>query len=184
MQEELRKKVVYEEQQVKYLQKEMDREHSFQLRIQRERKENQKKFKQFCIITEALVIVAVIALILTQGFKLDESSDPLMAIIFIIMGPIFVFAVMGLFISIPKAIHYGKQQKGTEDPRSSGYKTYEDMWLESRSRMKYLDRELIQNIVMLENNKNLLEERRQLETQGDHECISMNELYQLKKERE
>ena len=112
MQEELRKKVVYEEQQVKYLQKEMDREHSFQLRIQRERKENQKKFKQFCIITEALVIVAVIALILTQGFKLDESSDPPYGNNFYHNGSNICIRCYGTFYQHPKGNTLWKTAEG------------------------------------------------------------------------
>lgn len=183
MQDTFRRQVVYGEKHIIYLQDELDREHSFLLRIQREQKENQRMFRRYRSRTQWLLIAAAVIWVMTQGFKLNAETDALAAIVIIVLGPLFILDAAGLIFCAAKLIHYGKLRKGTRDPRGAGYKPYGEMLAESQSRTKYLERELSQAMVQLEINKNILEGQRQLEGQNEQDYISMDEVYELRGEK-
>ncbi len=197
----LENSITYGETQVKYLQDEIDNEIRYQRRIKREKTENKKNFNKYFNVIWALSFVifsftSIIMMFVEQSRKahegpngewveVDEFTDAFAAIAGILLGPFIIFSIIGLIKYVPKFINHLKQLKGTEDPRSRGYKTYDDLMAISEGRMKYLQEELTQTIVKLEADKLALEEVRRIgEGEGQVETIEMDELFALKQEAE
>ncbi len=199
----LENSITYGETQVKYLQDEIDNEIRYQRRIKREKVENKRNFNKYFNVVWALtfVVFAFGSIIMAFAQMSEEAhtgengewvplgegnySDAFAGVAGILLGPFIIFSIIGLIKYVPKFINYLKQLKGTEDPRRSGYKTYEELMAISEGRMKYLQEELTQTIVKLEADKLALEEVRLIgEGEGQVETIEMDELFVLKEEAE
>ncbi len=195
----LENSITYGETQVKYLQDEIDNEIRYQRRIKREKVENKRNFNKYFNVVWALtfVVFAFGSIVMAFAQMSEEAhtgengewvplsegnySDAFAGVAGILLGPFIIFSIIGLIKYVPKFINYLKQLKGTEDPRSKGYKTYEDLMAISEGRMKYLQEELTQTIVKLEADKLSLEEVRRI-GEGELETIEMDELFALKEE--
>lgn len=195
----LENEIAYGETQVKFLQDEIENEIRYQKRIRKEKKENTRNFNKYFNIIWALSFFvcgawSILATLLQSSknshmgengewVALSEGdyTDATAGLVWLFVLPFVIFSVIGIIKYAPKLINYFKQLRGTNDPRSVGYKTYDEMMAISEGRMKYLDKELTETIVKLEADKIDLEEVRRI-GEGVDETISIEELYDIKKE--
>lgn len=186
--------LTYYEHHIQYVQKELDAEEIYRVRI----KNAKAKYEHNLMVSSigAIIlffILLFLAILLIAAFKSIENSqseqemflrNKLSWVSLVSMLPLMVFLTIGFICCLICTIRGFTRIKGMTDPKTMTYQSYEAMQTLSEQRSIFLQKDLLETVAKSEAVKAVLKEKRNSQIESkEMKAINFSELREVLEEK-